>query len=126
MSSNGEQNHGSGSNESDHSGQGQGGGSNPGLGSGGDPGKGEKPGHGDGGPQKFEIQIDRTKYEVTLTVMTGAQLRQVPPGGIPADRDLFEVVPGAPDKKIGDSDKVEIRNGLRFFTAPGQINPGAR
>ena len=40
------------------------------------------------------------------------------------DRDLFEVVPGGSDKKIGDHDVVEIRNGLRFFTAPAQINPG--
>jgi hypothetical protein len=56
--------------------------------------------------------------------MTGAELRAVPPGGIPADRDLFEVVPGAPDEKIGDDDSVQMRDGLRFFTAPGQINPG--
>jgi hypothetical protein len=82
-------------------------------------------GPGGGGPQKFHIQIDRAKYEVTKAVMTGAELRAVPPGGIPADRDLFEVVPGEPDKKIGDNDPVEIRNGKRFFTAPGQINPGA-
>jgi hypothetical protein len=33
-------------------------------------------------------------------------------------------VPGGSDKKIGDSDVVEMRNGLRFFTAPAQINPG--
>lgn len=95
-------------------------------GPGGNPGAGN-PGHGgDGGQHKFVIQIDRAKYEVTQSVMTGSQLRQVPPGGIPADRDLFEVVPGAPDKKIGDSDRVEIKDGERFFTAPGQINPGAR
>lgn len=86
---------------------------------------GGNPGPGGGGkPQKFEIQIDRAKYEVTKLVMSGAELRSVPPGGIPADRDLFEVVPGAPDKKIGDNDPVEIRDGLRFFTAPSQINPG--
>lgn len=91
---------------------------------GGGPGDGN-PGHGGGGPHKFEIQIDRTRYEVTQAVMTGAELRHVPPGGIPSDRDLFEVVPGGPDKKIGDNDTVEIRNGKRFFTAPAQINPGA-
>jgi hypothetical protein len=93
-------------------------GGNPGPGGG-----GGNPGPG-GGPQKFEIQIDRAKYKVTKSVMTGAELRAIPPGGIPADRDLFEVVPGAPDKKIGDNDRVEIRDGLRFFTAPSQINPG--
>ena len=108
---------------------GQGGG-NPGQG-GGNPGQGGgNPGQGGGNPggdhpPHFEIQIDRVKYEVTQSVMTGAELRRVPAGGIPADRDLFEVVPGGPDRKIGDNDKVEIRSGKRFFTAPGQINPGA-
>lgn len=115
---------------SNKDGQNQGPSSDGNQGEGGNPahggGSGGSPGPGGGGPHKFEIQIDRAKFEVTLEVMTGAQLRQVPPGGIPADRDLFEVVPGAPDKKIGDDDKIEIRNGLRFFTAPGQINPGAR
>src|SRR5665213_1623595 len=78
------------------------GGGNPGQG-GGNPGQG-------GGREKFEIQIDRAKYEVTKSVMTGAELRAV--------------APGAPDKKIGDTDRVQMRDGLRFFTAPGQINPG--
>lgn len=72
----------------------------------------------------FHIQIDREHYEVTETEMSGAQLRQVPPTPIPPERDLFEVVPGHPDRKIENDDVVEIRNGLRFFTAPGTINPG--
>ena len=72
----------------------------------------------------FKIQIDRVHYTVHQSTMTGAQLRQVPPTPIGADRDLFEVVPGHPDRKIEDADVVEIRNGKRFFTAPGNINPG--
>lgn len=74
--------------------------------------------------QEFNIQIDREHYKVPEPQMTGAGLRLVPPTPIPADRDLFEVVPGHPDRKIEDGDVVEIRNGLRFFTAPGTINPG--
>lgn len=57
--------------------------------------------------------------------MTGLELRQVPPTPIGPDRDLFEVVPGGADRKIADTDIVEIRNGKRFFTAPAQINPGS-
>jgi len=72
----------------------------------------------------FEIQIDRTHYTVTLHRMTGLELRHVPTPPIGPDFDLFEVVPGGSDRKIGDEDVVEIRNGLRFFTAPAQINPG--
>ena len=72
----------------------------------------------------FEIQIDRQHYTVTQRRMTGLELRHVPTPPIGPDRDLFEVVPGGSDRKIGDEDVVEIRNGLRFFTAPAQINPG--
>jgi hypothetical protein len=75
-------------------------------------------------PKTFHIQIDREHYEVDEATMTGSQLRQVPPTPIPPERDLFEVVPGHPDRKIGGDDVVEIHNGRRFFTAPGTINPG--
>ena len=73
----------------------------------------------------FEIKIDRTQFKVSEPVLTGAQLRQLPNPPIGPDRDLFEVVPGGSDKKITDNEPVKMRNGLRFFTAPAQINPGA-
>ena len=75
-------------------------------------------------PQHFEIQIDRVHYKVTQSEMTGAELRRVPTPPLGPDRDLFEVVPGGTDRKIGDTEVVKIRNGTRFFTAPAQINPG--
>jgi hypothetical protein len=73
---------------------------------------------------EYRIQIDRVHYEVSKHEMTGVELRHVPPASIPPDRDLFEVVPGEPDRKIGDADVVKISNGKRFFTAPATINPG--
>jgi Multiubiquitin len=78
---------------------------------------------GDGAHQ-FQIQIDRVHYTVTEPDLTGAQLRQLTTPPIGQDRDLFEVVPGEPDRKVVDSGVVEIKNGKRFFTAPAQINPG--
>jgi hypothetical protein len=75
-------------------------------------------------PKEFQIQIDRVHYKVTQHEMTGAQLRAVPTPPIGSDRDLFEVVPGAQDRKIEDNALVELRPGTRFFTAPGHINPG--
>jgi hypothetical protein len=75
--------------------------------------------------ETFEIQIDRAHYKVHKERMTGLELRHVPPTPIGPDRDLFEVVPGGSDRKIADETVVDIRNGLRFFTAPAQINPGA-
>lgn len=73
----------------------------------------------------FDVKIDRTEYKVHHRFLTGAELRQLPHPPIGPDRDLFEVVPGGSDKKIADEEKVEMRDGLRFFTAPAQINPGA-
>lgn len=79
------------------------------------------------GPEHhFEIQIDRAHFTVKEERLTGLQLRHLPTPAIGPDRDLFEVVPGGSDRKIADDQVVEIRNGLRFFTAPAQINPGAR
>lgn len=77
-------------------------------------------------PERLDlhIQIDRVHYTVHQRIMTGEQLRHVPNPPIGPDRDLFEVVPGGTDRKIADDEKVEIRDGKRFFTAPAQINPG--
>lgn len=82
------------------------------------------PSHGGGHEPYFQIQIDRVHYTVHQATMTGAQLRNVPTPPIGPDRDLFEVVPGHPDRKIADTDVVQIHNGQRFFTAPALINPG--
>lgn len=79
-----------------------------------------------GGPQ-YQIQIDRQHYTIHQKVMTGAQLRSVPPQPIPPSRDLYEIRhDGRDDLLIADDTKVEIRKGLRFFTAPASINPGQR
>lgn len=72
----------------------------------------------------FQIQIDREHFTVHQEDMTGAQIRQVPKPPIGPDRDLFEVGPAHSDVKIEDAQVVEIRTGLRFFTAPSHINPG--
>ncbi len=72
----------------------------------------------------FNIQIDRVHYKVEKSLLTGAELRRIPPTPIPADRDLFQVVPGGADEKILDATPVTLHDGARFFTAPTQINPG--
>ena len=70
------------------------------------------------------IRIDRTEYEWAEEKITGAQLRGLPTPPIPAERDLFQIVPGHPDRQIKDDDTVQVHDGLRFFTAPSTINPG--
>jgi len=74
----------------------------------------------------FNIKIDRAEFEVKERFRTGAQLRLLPNPPIGPDRDLFEMVPGGSDEKIADKQEVKMRDGLRFFTAPAQINPGSR
>jgi hypothetical protein len=73
---------------------------------------------------RYQIQIDRVHYTVEQPSLTGAELRGLVNPPVGPDRDLFEVVPGGTDRKIEASDVVQMRNGLRFFTAPSHINPG--
>lgn len=82
---------------------------------------------GPGGPHQheFHIQIDRTHFTVSAEEQTGTQLRHLPSPPVGDDRDLYEIRPGNPDLLIGDSDEVKMHDGVRFFTAPKQINPGA-
>lgn len=81
-------------------------------------------GSGHGGPPHFQIRIDRDHYTVSQSTLTGLELRALPDPDVGPDRDLFEVVPGGSDIKIENDAVVEMRSGLRFFTAPAQINPG--
>ena len=73
----------------------------------------------------FNIQIDRMTFQVTETRMTGADLRRVPDPPISAERDIFQIIPGHPDRKVENDDRILVSDGLRFFTAPNTINPGS-
>ena len=78
-------------------------------------------------PVSVKIQIDRDDKVVSPDLLkdgklTGDEIRHL--GRIAQDRDLFEVVLGGSDRKIGNDDAVEIRNHMRFFTAPVRTNPG--
>mgnify|MGYP001203677643 CR=1 FL=1 len=74
---------------------------------------------------KANIQIDRMHYQVDAAMLTGAGLRALPDPDIGSERDLFLVVPGGQDHKVSDDESVSLKSGMRFFTAPGQINPGS-
>ncbi|GAB6859729.1 multiubiquitin domain-containing protein [uncultured Microbacterium sp.] len=70
------------------------------------------------------IRIDRAEYVVHQRKMTGLELRNVPTPPVAPDRDLWLDVPDKRDVKIQDDEVVHLKDGMRFFTAPGRINPG--
>jgi hypothetical protein len=72
----------------------------------------------------ISVVIDRASYEVYERKLTGAQLRALPSPDVAADRDLWLDVPDARDRKVQDEDVVALKDGVRFFSAPGRINPG--
>ena len=81
------------------------------------------------GEQGTTILIDRKEYAVPWpihgeNIMTGLEIRGLADPPVDESRDLFEIVPGGSDRKIDDDAKVTIRDGMRFFSAPRQINPG--
>lgn len=82
------------------------------------------PAKAEGSPPRFNVQLDREHYTVSEEYLSGLQLRALVTPPVASDRDLFEVVPGGSDRKIGNEDLVHIKSGLRFFTAPALINPG--
>jgi hypothetical protein len=75
-------------------------------------------------PVEPVIHIDREMYKVTVTAMTGKQLRALPSPAVGAERDLYEIRPGQDDHLVRNDETVTLRNGQRFFTAPARINPG--
>jgi hypothetical protein len=84
--------------------------------------------HDQGRPEhdKFVIHIDHKKYEVHEAYMTGADIRLVAAPPIGADYDLYLETPGpGDDEKIGDTDRLPMKNGMSFYSVLRQINPGA-
>lgn len=80
-------------------------------------------------PHMLHIRVDREDIQISPDRLdndglTGQQIRQLATPPIGTDRDLFEIVPGGSDRKIEDGDKVAIRDHVRFFSAPRNINPG--
>jgi len=74
---------------------------------------------------EISIHIDQKKYDAPSATMTGAQIRALTSPLIGSDRDLFLVVPcPADDRKVSDSEVLELKSGMHFFSAPTTINPG--
>ena len=73
--------------------------------------------------KKYVIHIDREKYEVDDFQLTGGGIRQL--AGLGSDVDLYLEEQGDEDDRlIADSDSVDLKNGMHFFSTPKYIDPG--
>jgi len=79
-----------------------------------------------GKPRETVIHIDHKEYKATKESMTGAEIRALAKPPVSGDYDLWLEVPGkGDDRKIGDGETVELKNGMQFYSVIRQINPGA-
>ena len=76
-------------------------------------------------PHRTPIIIDGLPVNATNESVTGAIIRGLVTPPIPADRDLFRDVDGAPDERIGDDEVVTLAKAAEFYSVPSLIAPGA-
>jgi hypothetical protein len=73
----------------------------------------------------IKIHIDKQVVETAAASLTGSEIRALHTPPIGSDRSLFLTVPGpGDDQKIGDAQRVELKEGMHFFSVVSQITPG--
>lgn len=82
-----------------------------------------KPEPSDNPHKRYVIHIDRKKYEVDNSSLTGAEIRELARLG--SEVDLYLEQHGDDeDRPIADGDSVDLENGMHFFSTPKYIDPG--
>lgn len=71
----------------------------------------------------IKIKIDKNHYPVTEDSMTGLEIKRL--GGVPDGYELWLEQPGDVDIEVKDTDIIEIKHGMKFFSTSPTINPGA-
>lgn len=80
----------------------------------------------DHGKPGIPVFIDDTKYDAPADQMKGEALRNLPNPPVPADRDLWEEVPGPKDDILIKPDQTyPVKPGTHYYTAPSTIDPGS-
>ncbi|WP_320669554.1 hypothetical protein [Patulibacter defluvii] len=71
------------------------------------------------------IRIDRKRYDLERSPLTGAEIRQLPQPPLGPDVDLYlEEDRDVDDRLIADTDQIRIEDGLDFYSTPATITPG--
>ena len=74
---------------------------------------------------RVPIHIDQELFKVDDGEISAEDLRALPDPDIGADRDLYQEVPGqAEDNLMSPNERVTVKPGMHFFTAPRSITPG--
>ena len=76
-------------------------------------------------PRAITILIDRVAYDTIAGKTTAALIRTIPNPDVAEDRHLWLDVPDGRDLKLADDKEINLKDGMRFYTAPGRINPGS-
>lgn len=74
--------------------------------------------------EKLTIVIDNKKYRAPARVLTGDQLRKLADPDIAAGFDLWQEIPGGEDNLVEGRERIELRDGMSFYSANSTINPG--
>lgn len=71
----------------------------------------------EGSGRRFTIFVNDNRYQVEQASMTGSEIKAL--DSIPSGNSLFLEVPGPdPDRKIEDTEAVDLRSGMRFYDLP--------
>lgn len=76
--------------------------------------------------QKFKFKIENVTHEWPSQFITGAEIRQVPPG-IPSNMDLYVKEKGKTARLIADNEKFDLseHNGIdKFFAQEASSTAG--
>ncbi len=72
------------------------------------------------------IYIDTHKYQAPKPDMTGEELRNLAKPSIGNQYNLWLEIPGlGDDKLVGDAEIIHLHDGMCFYSALKEINPGA-
>ena len=56
--------------------------------------------------------------------MNGIQLRRLAEPNIGPEYDLWQEIPGGEDNLVGEKERIELRDGMGFYSSSCEINPG--
>lgn len=74
--------------------------------------------------EKRTIVIDSKKYRAAARAMNGIQLRRLAEPNIGPEYDLWQEIPGGEDNLVGEKERIELRDGMGFYSSSCEINPG--